>query len=131
MYETPLVQLQPEGEWSADIDAMVVYSQLRPFPTSSWDWIGLYKVSETLLHTSGGLFTCKGFCLKTTLMLNGVTSSLDLECLCEFQVGFTSVSDYITYSWVKDDEVSTNKEAIQVSESGADDLVIGLDPSCV
>lgn len=64
-------------------------------------------------------------------MRNRVTSSLHLECLCELQVGFTSVSDYITYSWVKDDEVSINKEAIQVSESGADDLMICLDPSCV
>lgn len=59
MYETPLVQLQPEGEWSADIDAIVVYSQLRPFPTSSWDWIGLYKVSETLLYLSGGNINAK------------------------------------------------------------------------
>lgn len=52
MYETPLVQLQPEGEWSADMDALVVYTQLRPFPSSSWDWIGLYRVSSTLLSTS-------------------------------------------------------------------------------
>ncbi|XP_075892934.1 inositol polyphosphate 5-phosphatase K-like isoform X3 [Nelusetta ayraudi] len=72
MYETPLVQLRPEGEWSADMDALVVYTQLQPFPSSSWDWIGLYRV------------------------------------------GFTSVSDYITYSWVKDDEVSSNKEAVQI-----------------
>lgn len=48
MYETPLVQLQPEGDWSADIDAMVVYSPLQPFKASTWDWIGLYKVSHTL-----------------------------------------------------------------------------------
>lgn len=49
MYETPLVQLRPEGEWSADIDALVVYTELRPFPSSSWDWIGLYRVSSTSL----------------------------------------------------------------------------------
>ncbi|XP_056904914.1 inositol polyphosphate 5-phosphatase Ka isoform X3 [Takifugu flavidus] len=72
MYETPLVQLQPEGDWSADIDAMVVYSPLQPFKASTWDWIGLYKV------------------------------------------GFTSVLDYITYTWVKDDEVAFNEELIQV-----------------
>lgn len=48
MYETPLVQLQPEGEWSADMDALVVYTQLRPFPSSSWDWIGLYRVSSAV-----------------------------------------------------------------------------------
>lgn len=72
MYETPLVRLQAEGDWSADIDAMVLYSPLQPFPSSAWDWIGLYKV------------------------------------------GFTSVSDYITYTWVKDDEVAFNEEDIQV-----------------
>ncbi|XP_059186552.1 inositol polyphosphate 5-phosphatase Ka isoform X2 [Centropristis striata] len=72
MYETPLVRLQPEGDWSADIDAMVLYSPLQPFPSSTWDWIGLYKV------------------------------------------GFTSVMDYITYTWVKDDEVAFNEEIIQV-----------------
>lgn len=47
MYNTPLVRLQAEGDWSADIDAMVVYSPLQPFPSSTWDWIGLYKVSRT------------------------------------------------------------------------------------
>ncbi|XP_042342700.1 inositol polyphosphate 5-phosphatase Ka isoform X2 [Plectropomus leopardus] len=72
MYETPLVRLQAEGDWSADIDAMVLYSPLQPFPSSTWDWIGLYKV------------------------------------------GFTSVLDYITYTWVKDDEVAFNEEIMQV-----------------
>ncbi|XP_051255536.1 inositol polyphosphate 5-phosphatase Ka isoform X2 [Dicentrarchus labrax] len=72
MNRTPLVRLQAEGDWSADIDAMVLYSPLQPFPSSTWDWIGLYKV------------------------------------------GFTSVSDYITYTWVKDDEVAFNEEIIQV-----------------
>ncbi|XP_022623348.1 inositol polyphosphate 5-phosphatase K-like isoform X1 [Seriola dumerili] len=72
MHETPLVRLQPEGDWSADIDAMVLYSPLQPFPSSMWDWIGLYKV------------------------------------------GFTSITDYITYTWVKDDEVAFNEEIIQV-----------------
>uniref|UniRef100_A0A7N8WQE0 Inositol polyphosphate-5-phosphatase K n=1 Tax=Mastacembelus armatus TaxID=205130 RepID=A0A7N8WQE0_9TELE len=72
MYKTPLVRLQAEGDWSADIDAVVLYSPLQPFPSSTWDWIGLYKV------------------------------------------GFTSVSDYITYTWVKDDEVAINEEVIQV-----------------
>ncbi|XP_071327929.1 inositol polyphosphate 5-phosphatase K-like isoform X2 [Trachinotus anak] len=72
MYETPLVCLQPEGDWSADIDAMVLYSPLQPFPSSTWDWIGLYKV------------------------------------------GFASITDYITYTWVKDAEVAFNEEIIQV-----------------
>lgn len=30
------------------------------------------------------------------------------------QVGFKSVSDYITYTWVKDDQVSFNDELFQV-----------------
>ena len=37
--------------------------------------------------------------------------------MCVIQVGFTSVSDYITYTWVKDDEVAFNEEVIQVSNS--------------
>ncbi|XP_070826847.1 inositol polyphosphate 5-phosphatase K-like isoform X2 [Chaetodon trifascialis] len=72
MYGTPLVRLQAEGDWSADLDALVIYSPLQPFPSSTWDWIGLYKV------------------------------------------GFNSVSDYITYTWVKDDEVAFNEEIMQV-----------------
>ncbi|XP_067362910.1 inositol polyphosphate 5-phosphatase Ka isoform X1 [Channa argus] len=76
MYDTPLVWLQAEGDWSADIDAIVLYSPLQPFPSSTWDWIGLYKV------------------------------------------GFTSVSDYITYTWVKDNEVVFNEEIIQVVKCG-------------
>uniref|UniRef100_A0A8C6UCH7 Inositol polyphosphate-5-phosphatase K n=1 Tax=Neogobius melanostomus TaxID=47308 RepID=A0A8C6UCH7_9GOBI len=72
MYETPLVRLWPEGDWSADIDAIVFYSPQQPFPSSSWDWIGLYKV------------------------------------------GFSSVSDYITYTWVKDNEAAFNDELMQM-----------------
>lgn len=50
MYDTPLVRLQPDGDWSADIDAIVVYSPLQPFPSSTWDWIGLYKVGPAAVH---------------------------------------------------------------------------------
>ncbi|KAM9852767.1 inositol polyphosphate 5-phosphatase K-like [Aulostomus maculatus] len=85
MYKTPLVHLQPEGDWSADIDAMVLYTPLQPFPSSAWDWIGLYKV------------------------------------------GFTSVSDYITYTWVKDDEVAFSDEVIQVYVSKEEIPVRGGD----
>ncbi|KAM9733019.1 inositol polyphosphate 5-phosphatase Ka isoform 1-T1 [Menidia menidia] len=70
--DTPLVRLQAEGDWSADMDAMVLYSPLQPFPASTWDWIGLYKV------------------------------------------GFSSPWDYITYTWVKDDEAVFNEEVMQV-----------------
>ncbi|XP_046891698.1 inositol polyphosphate 5-phosphatase Ka isoform X2 [Hypomesus transpacificus] len=72
MYETPLVRVYAEGDWSADMDAMAVYSPQQPFPSSTWDWIGLYEV------------------------------------------GFTCLSDYLTYTWVKDDQVSFNDEVIQV-----------------
>lgn len=44
MYTTPLVRIEAEGEWSADMDSVVVYRPQQPFPASSWDWIGLYKV---------------------------------------------------------------------------------------
>ncbi|XP_077064124.1 inositol polyphosphate 5-phosphatase Ka [Siphateles boraxobius] len=71
-YETPLVQVCAEGEWSADFDVLITYRLLQSFPSSAWDWIGLYKV------------------------------------------GFKSVSDYITYTWVKDDQVSFNDERFQV-----------------
>lgn len=72
MYDTPLVQVFAEGEWSADFDAVITYRLLQAFASSAWDWIGLYKV------------------------------------------GFKSVSDYITYAWVKDDQVSFNEELFQV-----------------
>lgn len=97
MYETPLVRLQAEGDWSADIDAMVVYSPLQPFPSSTWDWIGLYKVDNTC-------FTAGWFSVLVE----------SLHFCVNFQVGFSSVSDYITYTWVKDDEVAFNEEVIQV-----------------
>lgn len=96
MYDTPLVRLQPEGDWSADIDAMVVYSPLQHFRSSTWDWIGLYKVSHTLLHKTSNKMKWNSFQL-------------------QFQVGFTTVLDYITYTWVKDDEVAFNEEFFQVS----------------
>ncbi|KAI5099383.1 inositol polyphosphate-5-phosphatase K isoform X3 [Silurus meridionalis] len=72
MYETPLVCVSAEGEWSADMDAVVTYRILEQFLSSTWDWIGLYKV------------------------------------------GFQSVSDYITYTWVKDDQVAFSNDVIQV-----------------
>ncbi|XP_026137550.1 inositol polyphosphate 5-phosphatase K-like isoform X1 [Carassius auratus] len=72
IYKTPLVQVCAEGEWSADFDALITYSLLQSYPSSAWDWIGLYKV------------------------------------------GFKSASDYITYTWVKDDQVSFTDELFQV-----------------
>lgn len=42
---TPLVLLHPVGSWSAGQDATVGYSPAPEFPSSAWDWIGLYKVT--------------------------------------------------------------------------------------
>ncbi|MCI4386123.1 hypothetical protein PGIGA_G00058700 [Pangasianodon gigas] len=83
VYETPLVHVCAEGEWSADLDALVTYSPLEQFPSSAWDWIGLYKV------------------------------------------GFQSISDYITYTWVKDDQVALSNELIQVYVSKEEIPVLG------
>ncbi|XP_054065942.1 inositol polyphosphate 5-phosphatase K isoform X2 [Rissa tridactyla] len=41
----PLVTLNPEGEWSAEHDVLISYSAVPEFPSSAWDWIGLFKVS--------------------------------------------------------------------------------------
>ncbi|KPP75478.1 hypothetical protein Z043_105271 [Scleropages formosus] len=82
-YESPLVLLYPEGEWSADFDAVVTYTIQEPFASSAWDWIGVYKV------------------------------------------GFRSVSDYITYTWVKDDEVFCSDKLIKVYVSKDEIPVLG------
>lgn len=97
VYDTALVHLQPVGDWSADIDAMVLYRPLQPFPSSNWDWIGLYKVG---CSPSAVYIFCLSFCLTFTVS--------------NTQVGFSNFSDYITYTWVKDDEVAFNEEEIQV-----------------
>ncbi|KAM6049357.1 inositol polyphosphate 5-phosphatase K isoform 2-T2 [Chlamydotis macqueenii] len=41
----PLVTLSPEGEWSAEHDVLISYSAVSEFPSSAWDWIGLFKVT--------------------------------------------------------------------------------------
>ncbi|XP_054899691.1 inositol polyphosphate 5-phosphatase K isoform X1 [Poeciliopsis prolifica] len=43
-FETQLVDLTPVGEWSADQNALLTYTILEDFMSSTWDWIGLYKV---------------------------------------------------------------------------------------
>lgn len=50
----------------------------------------------------------------TIVSLNVIFQYESLKCLYEIQVGFTSMTDYITYTWVKDDEVAFNEEIIQV-----------------
>ncbi|POI27117.1 hypothetical protein CIB84_009132 [Bambusicola thoracicus] len=41
----PLVTLSPEGEWSSEHDVFISYSAVPGFPSSAWDWIGLFKVT--------------------------------------------------------------------------------------
>ncbi|XP_068271995.1 inositol polyphosphate 5-phosphatase K isoform X3 [Nyctibius grandis] len=41
----PLVTLSPEGEWNAEHDVLISYSAVPEFPSSAWDWIGLFKVA--------------------------------------------------------------------------------------
>ncbi|XP_028322820.1 inositol polyphosphate 5-phosphatase K isoform X2 [Gouania willdenowi] len=43
-FDTPLVHVSPLGVWSADQDALLTYSVQEDFMSSTWDWIGLYKV---------------------------------------------------------------------------------------
>lgn len=40
----PLVTVNAEGEWNAERDVLISYSTVPKFPSSTWDWIGLYKV---------------------------------------------------------------------------------------
>ncbi|XP_069647390.1 inositol polyphosphate 5-phosphatase K isoform X2 [Haliaeetus albicilla] len=74
----PLITLNPEGEWSAEHDVLISYSAVPEFPSSAWDWIGLFKVA------------------------------------------FRHVNDYVTYAWVEDDEISSNKDSKQVYMSAAE-----------
>ncbi|KAA8586935.1 inositol polyphosphate 5-phosphatase K isoform X1 [Etheostoma spectabile] len=43
-FATPLVHVSPLGVWSADQDALLNYTIQEDFMSSTWDWIGLYKV---------------------------------------------------------------------------------------
>ncbi|KAM4796806.1 inositol polyphosphate 5-phosphatase K isoform 2-T2 [Rhinophrynus dorsalis] len=76
---TSSVSLRPEGEWNADHDALISYSVTKDFPSSTWDWIGLYRT------------------------------------------GFRHTNDYVTYAWVKDDEISFSEDCSQVY-IGADEI---------
>jgi len=42
--DTPLVTLTMDGHWNADEDNTFTYTILENFESSTWDWIGLYKV---------------------------------------------------------------------------------------
>ncbi|NXA35321.1 INP5K phosphatase, partial [Eudromia elegans] len=72
LLSNPSVVLKPEGEWSSEHDVVISYSAVPEFPSSTWDWIGLFKVT------------------------------------------FKHANDYVTYAWVKDDEISSNNDSNQV-----------------
>ncbi|XP_055223086.2 inositol polyphosphate 5-phosphatase K isoform X2 [Gorilla gorilla gorilla] len=44
LVSAPLIVLMPEDLWTMENDMMVSYSSTSDFPSSPWDWIGLYKV---------------------------------------------------------------------------------------
>ncbi|XP_051891433.1 inositol polyphosphate 5-phosphatase Ka isoform X2 [Pristis pectinata] len=72
----PLVELQAEGQWLPGRDAVISYCTAEDYPSSSWDWIGLFKM------------------------------------------GFRSHGDYVTYLWVKDDELTVHEDIYQVYLNG-------------
>ena len=45
--DTPLVHVCPVGDWSAEQDGELTYTVQEDFMSSTWDWVGLYKVTLT------------------------------------------------------------------------------------
>ncbi|XP_036124561.1 inositol polyphosphate 5-phosphatase K isoform X1 [Molossus molossus] len=72
LVSVPLITLMPEGQWTMENDMLISYSSTPDFPSSPWDWIGLYKV------------------------------------------GLRHINDYVSYVWVKDNQVSFNNRLNQV-----------------
>ncbi|ELK26980.1 PREDICTED: inositol polyphosphate 5-phosphatase K isoform X1 [Myotis davidii] len=44
LVSVPLISLMPEGLWTMENAMLINYSLTPDFPSSPWDWIGLYKV---------------------------------------------------------------------------------------
>ncbi|XP_012508488.1 PREDICTED: inositol polyphosphate 5-phosphatase K isoform X3 [Propithecus coquereli] len=44
LVSAPLITLMPESLWTMENNMVVSYSSAPDFPSSPWDWIGLYKV---------------------------------------------------------------------------------------
>lgn len=49
----PLVRLEVADEWLRPEQAVVRYRMETVFARSSWDWIGLYRVSRVVVRGSG------------------------------------------------------------------------------
>lgn len=54
--DVPLVTIVVEDEWNSVADATPIFKLAPNYARSSWDWIGLYKVT--------GVATCKGTALR-------------------------------------------------------------------
>ncbi|XP_045841942.1 inositol polyphosphate 5-phosphatase K isoform X3 [Meles meles] len=72
LVSTPPITLMPEGLWTMENDMLISYSLTPDFPSSPWDWIGLYKV------------------------------------------GLRHINDYVSYVWVRDNQVSFSDGLSQV-----------------
>nr|KAF6295864.1 inositol polyphosphate-5-phosphatase K [Myotis myotis] len=72
LVSVPLISLMPEGLWTMENAMLINYSLTPDFPSSPWDWIGLYKV------------------------------------------GLRHINDYVSYVWVRDNQVSFNDGLNQV-----------------
>lgn len=98
-FDTPLVYLSPAGVWSADEGACLTYTiQVDDFMSSTWDWIGLYKVLGGTISSTHPSITSVRF------EPLGFVS----------QVGFKSASDYETFVWVREAELPEVNEVIEV-----------------
>ncbi len=111
--ETPLVTLTVEGHWSADEDGTFIYTILENIESSTWDWIGLYKVRgrQRKKEVDGWTKTQKETKGRSVSQSGSLTSGDLYLCV---QIGFKSASDYSTFAWVKDDEVAANGEVVTV-----------------
>ncbi|XP_032178766.1 inositol polyphosphate 5-phosphatase K isoform X3 [Mustela erminea] len=72
LVSTPPITLMPEGLWTMENVMLISYSLTPDFPSSPWDWIGLYKV------------------------------------------GLRHINDYVSYVWVRDNQVSFSDGLSQV-----------------
>ncbi|XP_036264540.1 inositol polyphosphate 5-phosphatase K isoform X3 [Pipistrellus kuhlii] len=72
LVSVPLITLKPEALWAVENAMLINYSLTQDFPSSPWDWIGLYKV------------------------------------------GLRHINDYVSYVWVRDNQVSISDGLNQV-----------------
>ncbi|XP_053313097.1 inositol polyphosphate 5-phosphatase K isoform X2 [Spea bombifrons] len=90
------VSLRAEGEWHADHDALISYSVAKDFPSSTWDWIGLYRVyvGADEIPLDGGEFLLCYFC-HNLQCLAGVSEPFQIQPgrTLEAKEGVQKISD--------------------------------------